>query len=70
MVNVENAIKIIVDVNTTLRPYLSPIIPNTTPPIGLNKNAMANAAKVNICRMSAFSTGEKKFAPMYAVVYA
>ena len=53
---------------TTLRPYLSPIIPKTIPPIGLNKNAIAKAAKVNICCICGLSTGEKKFAPMYAVV--
>ena len=37
--NVENAIMIIVVVNTTFLPYLSPIIPKMIPPTGLSKNA-------------------------------
>ena len=35
--SVEKAINMIVVVNTILRPYLSPMIPKTIPPIGRNK---------------------------------
>ena len=35
-------------VKTTFLPNLSPIIPKIMPPTGLNKNAIANVANVNI----------------------
>ena len=43
------------------------MIPNTIPPIGLNKNAIANAANVKFVGFEDYVL-EKKFAPMYAVV--
>lgn len=69
MVNVENVIKIIVDVNIILCLYLLLIILNMILLIGFNKNVMVNVVKVNICWMFIFFIGEKKFVLMYVVVY-
>lgn len=69
MVNVENVIKIIVDVNIILCLYLLLIILNIILLIGFNKNVMVNVVKVNICWMFVFFIGEKKFVLMYVVVY-
>lgn len=69
MVNVENVIKIIVDVNIILCLYLLLIILNMILLIGFNKNVMVNVVKVNICWMFVFFIGEKKFVLMYVVVY-
>lgn len=50
-------------VKTTFLPNLSPIIPKIMPPTGLNKNAIANVANVNIVFSWSFSTELKKFCP-------